>query len=180
MENEPKSFSQMKKNDLYEVVKTFKKGILSASNDVARAKNLVHAANELLNGLEDKIDTINSAEKISAKIQQDLAACEVNIKKIETFQQDGFQMYENLRKTADNLEPVVDEIRVVSGQTTISAAAVKDITKKGKRNEQQNRETKKEVRRLLKGTTGGIRRTQIKSRTVSTAGCIRLSGILLL
>ena len=56
MENEPKSFSQMKKNDLYEVVKTFKKGILSASNDVARAKNLVHAANELLNGLEDKID----------------------------------------------------------------------------------------------------------------------------
>ena len=130
MENEPKRFSQMKKNDLYEVVKTFKKGILSASNDVARAKNLVHAANELLNGLEDKIDTINSAEKISAKIQQDLAACEVNIKKIETFQQDGFQMYENLRKTADNLEPVVDEIRVVSGQTTISAAAVKDITKK--------------------------------------------------
>ena len=56
---------------------------------------------------------------------------------------------------------------------------MKDITKKGKRNEQQNRETKKEVRRLLKGTTGGIRRTQIKSRTVSTAGCIRLSGILL-
>lgn len=162
MEKESKRFSQMKKTDLYEVVKTFKTNIVSASNDVARAEKLVHKVNELLNGLEGKIDRINNAEKISSEIQKDLAACQVNIKKIENLQQTGFRIYEKLKETADNLEPVAEEIREVSVQTTISAAAVRDITKKASamnnRIERQKKKSDDYLRAQLKEFT------ELKSR----------------
>lgn len=122
------NFSQMKRDELYNVLKEFREEIRSTSARISEAERLVRLADSLLEGLDNKSERITAAHDMAGKVSEEIDKCRENVKQIESYRDDGQQKLARIEAILLEVGPIRDEIGTLNGDLRISTAGVKSLT----------------------------------------------------
>jgi hypothetical protein len=157
MTEEQKSFSQMKKEELYETVRQFRSDVQNMNEMMELAERRNQQLERMLEGLDEKVQRMDQADAVATKIISESDEYRANLDKIRRGKDEVDDSALQSARTAKTIARLEGEIKTSEQQINRAGVTINEISNKGSKLRQDLSELLTDKKKELEILTNSIK-----------------------